>query len=242
MTVKPVSRRKVALGAAVFLALVAALVSGTEALRYPHATGAAPTAPDPTATEPEAELREPVPCPDPVPREGLEREEDPTSAVPRQVTSSRLYDCPQSFDGQRVRYEGEVVGAVLRRDDGAWVHLNDDVYATTSGPLPTHRDFRGGNAGIGVFIPHHLADEIRNVGGPRQRGDLLEVVGTFHRVDQRTLEAAIIRASEGTITPGTPIQRPFLPLRRTAALIAAALALAVVVAEHRSFARDADSV
>ena len=228
---QPVSRRKVLAGAVLFLLAVAGLIAATEALRYPHASSSAATAPG-TLTEPAADPRAPIECEDPIPREGQARTTDGGDERLRQVTSSQLYDCPQTFDGALLRYRGEVVGAVLRRNEGAWVHLNDDIYAGDIGPLPAHRDYRGGNGGLGVFIPHELADQISHVGGPRDRGDIVEVIGRFHRVDEATGEVAILRALQGTVTPGEPLERPLLPARRVVAIILTALMVVTVVAER----------
>lgn len=233
---RPVSRWKVVASAILMVGVIAAIVAGSELLRYPHPGSASPTAPEPEEPEPATDPRDPLECPDPVPREGQEREEAPREVALVQVSSSQLYDCPQSFDGERVRYSGEVVGAVLRRRDGAWVHLNDDIYADvdTAGPLPAHRDFRGGNGGLGVFIPHALADRISHVGGPTARGDVLDVVGTFHRVDASTGEVAILRATAGSVTSGEPIHRPDLPARRIVAIVMTVIAAAVFVVERRA--------
>ncbi len=149
------------------------------------------------------------------------------------VTSSQLYDCPQSFDGMRVRYRGEVIGAVLHRDGGAWVQLNDDVYGETLGPLPSHRDYRGGNAGIGVFIPAAVAEDITHVGGPQTRGDVVEVVGAYNRVDAVSVESSIIRAEQGSIViPGQPFADPLLPERRPVAAALVIFAAAMTAGER----------
>ncbi len=232
---QPVSRWKGLVAAIAMVAAIAAIVAGSEALRYPHAGATSPTAPRPQEPEPAADPRDALECPDPLPREGQERDTDDDGMPMVTVSSSQLYDCPQSFDGETLRYSGEVVGGVLRRTDGAWVHLNDDIYADVdvAGPLPAHRDYRGGNGGLGVFIPHELADRITYVGGPRSRGDVLDVVGTFHRVDAATGEVAILRATGGTVQPGEPLRRPVLPLRLTVAIVMGALMLVLLVAERR---------
>lgn len=233
----PVARRKVLASFALVVAVVAGIVALTEALRYPHATDAAVTSPG-GQPEPASDPRTIVECGEPLPREGQPREPETPTSVPRAVTSSDLYDCPQQHDGARVRYRGEVVGAVLRRDGGAWVHLNDDVYSGAAGPLPSHRDYRGGNAGIGVFISAEMASSISAVGGPTMRGDVLDVVGVFHRVDQSSKEVAVIRAISTTRSAGEPLERPPLPARRMVAIVLGVLMVAVVVAERRA-ARNA---
>jgi hypothetical protein len=235
VSAQPTPRRLVALWALVALLALWGLVAGAGALRQDHpATGpltpeaALPAdAPDP--------LRDAVDCPVPPGREGQQRPAPaagPDAAV--SVTSNELHDCPATFDGRVVRYDGEVVGALLDRGDGVWVQLNDDVYADQAAPLPTHRDFRGGNAGLGVLLPADAAADIAWVGGPGRHGDLLEVVGRFHRVDAETGEVAIIRAEQVTVVrDGRPLQVPPSPARRVTAVVAAVVALGVVVAERR---------
>lgn len=228
---QPVARWKVLVGALVAGLFIAGIVATTEALRYPHPTSAAATAPLPRA-EPASDPRDPIECEDPIPREGQVRVTDAGEEALRRVTSSELYDCPQTFDGSLVRYRGEVIGGVLRRNEGAWVHLNDDVYAGDIGPLPSHRDYRGGNAGIGVFISHELAGQITRIGGPRDRGDVVDVIARFHRVDAATGEVAILRAVNGSVTGGQPLERPEVPERRIVAWLMFGFMCLTVVGER----------
>ena len=124
--------------------------------------------------------------------------------------------------------------AQSRRADGAWVQLNDDVYADDArGPLPAHRDYAGGNAGVGVFIPTGLAEDVETVGGPQFRGDVLEVTGEFRRIDHERREVAVIIAADGEVVQrGRPIRNPVLPERRGIALALAVLAGAVAAMER----------
>ncbi len=229
---RPIPRATVALAALGLLALLGAVVGVGELLRHP---------PSPTTAE-ETELagsdpRTPLTCPEPQPREGQERDTTGDTLRPVRVTSNELFDCPQAFDGQRVLYRGEVVGALLERGVGVWTQLNDDVYAEGLGPLPAHRDYRGGNAGVGVLLPATLGGEVAFVGGPQTRGDVLEVRGVFHRVD-RAGEVAVIHADSGEVAVrGRPFVDPPLPDRRFAALIAVVAAVALFWAERVVAAR-----
>jgi hypothetical protein len=148
------------------------------------------------------------------------------------VSSNSLFDCPETYDGRDVIYRGEVVGALLERDAGVWTQLNDDVYAELLGPLPAHRDYRGGNAGVGVLLPRTSAGLIAFVGGPQTRGDVLEVRGTFHRVDP-TGEVAVIHATAAELVAnGEPLPDPPLRDRRWAAWLAVIVSLTLVVTER----------
>ncbi|AXV08533.1 hypothetical protein DVS28_a3861 [Euzebya pacifica] len=229
---RPTPRREVALWVLVALAAVAAMVGLGEALRHDHPAAGVQT---PELTEEIDPLREDVPCELPAGREGADRPVVVAAPeLPQLVNSNELYDCPATWDGRRVRYVGEVVGAVLERRDGAWVQLNDDVYADGVGPLPTHRDFRGGNAGIGVRMTRDQAARIDNVGGATQRGDLVEVVAEFRRVDPETAEVAILHVETMRILRrGEPFDVPDAPARPAVALVAALGALTIVVIERR---------
>lgn len=221
---QPVSRPKVALGALAGAIVLAAIVLLAEWLRPGAGLGASPITP-----ELDADPRVAVACEAPHPREGL-RPAAPANPRAVEVTSTQLYDCPTTWDGRAVRFTGEAVGGVLRRGDEAWLQLNDDPYSGEGGPLPFHRDFRGGNGGVGVLVPATLADRIESVGGPRRRGDVVQIAGVFHRVDAATSEVAIIRAVELTVLRrGEPVTAPVEPRRVAVAAILGTLAGALLL-------------
>jgi hypothetical protein len=210
------------------VAFLAAVFAAGEVLRHPYTQA---------SDVPEAQLagsdpRDELVCPDPQPREGQRRTPDTETTAPVRVTSNELFDCPEAYDGRKVVYRGEVVGALLDRAVGVWSQLNDDVYAELLGPLPAHRDSRGGNAGVGVLLPHGAVDLVSFIGGPQTRGDVLEVEGTFHRVDP-TGEVAVIHADAAErMADGEPFPDPPLADRRWAAWLAIIVALALVVTER----------
>ena len=150
-----------------------------------------------------------------------------TSPVTQPVKASDLIECPQLYDGQKVVYEGEVVRAILRRGDRAWVQVNDDAYALDLGPLPEHRTAVGGNSGIPVSIPAQSADQLRHVGMHQQQGDVIRVSGTFHRADPVDGGGPTIQAA--TVAIQRPGHRFDLGVSRPRAAVAALLALAVVL-------------
>ncbi len=228
----PTRRRVVAAWALVGVVAITGLVGLAEALRLDHPPAGPQT---PEVDEGPDPLRDEVVCDLAAPREGEDREVAAAEPeLPSEVTSNELYDCPGTWDGRRVRYTGEAVGALLERRDRVWLQLNDDAYAASIGPLPTHRDFRGGNAGVGVHAPPALAARVDTVGGPEARGDLVEVVGIFRRVDPATGEVAVLEVEQlEVVRPGGPLEVPPAPARAWVAVLAAVLALVVTAIERR---------
>ncbi|HVM14882.1 MAG TPA: hypothetical protein VM287_11215 [Egibacteraceae bacterium] len=229
---RPVSRFRMLLGTLALLGALAGVVGLSELLRHPH--GDVGTA-IPAA---EGDFRDEIVCPDhPAPEEEVDGERATGPAVP--VSSVDLYDCPTLYDGLLVHYQGEVVGALMHRDEGAWTQLNDDLYAGAAGPLPAHREYRGANAGVGVLLPADVAEQVQTVGGPRARGDVLSIVGTFHRVDPQSRESAVIRAEAGRVERlGRPIDHEPLGVRRIVGILLALAAAAMTAAHHISIRRE----
>lgn len=227
---RAVRRWQAVAGLALLAGVVAGVVAVTEALRHPPAFVPAEDAP---GGDPRAEIQCPEQLPVPrLPRPTPEDAPPPATAV----TSGDLYDCPAVYDGARVRYEGEVVGALMPRRGGTWTQLNDDVYATELGPLRDHHRFHGGNSGVGVRLPADVAAEVDRVGGPRARGDVLTVTGTFYREHGPTREVAVIIADQGVVTSeGERVTEAGVPARATAGGLLLLVALAVALGER--FAR-----
>jgi hypothetical protein len=66
-------------------------------------------------------------------------------------------------NGKTISYKGEVIGEVMARGDYVWLHVNDGVIA------------------IGVWAPKNMVNDILYFGDYRNKGDIVEVTGTFHR-------------------------------------------------------------
>jgi opacity protein-like surface antigen len=79
------------------------------------------------------------------------------------VTSNELVERADKLNKQYVSYQGEVIGDVMRRGRQAVVNVSDGRYA------------------IGVWLASRDADEIRYAGRSGVKGDIVEVVGTFHQ-------------------------------------------------------------
>jgi hypothetical protein len=198
---RPVGRLRVVVALLALTALVLTIGAGLGLLRHDDQLGAA--APPVEVADP----RVPVDCPEPTPREGLERDEEPAplveegqveAPIPAEVEipvgSAVLLGCPQVFDGRRVVYRGEAVGQVLGRGTRVWLQVNDDIYAGAAGPLPGHRVFAGMNGGLGISLTASEAARLTARGGPGRRGDQVAVRGIFQRVDPASGEVAVIVA------------------------------------------------
>jgi hypothetical protein len=222
---RPVRRRAVALAVLVAVAVVAGVVELLEAQ----------TTPGPARRDP-ADVASPSPEPTP----GAVQPEggcpvSPEGGGPADVLSSRLVDCPDGWDGRMVRIRGEVVGPRLARGGEVWLQVDDDVHAGTG--RAAARPHLRGNGGIGVALPADLARAVSAVGGPGRRGDLVEVVGRFRRVDPDTGEVAVLRASDLEVQRrGGPVGRP-TPAGRVPAAVAALLGAAVAVVLRRRAAQ-----
>lgn len=79
------------------------------------------------------------------------------------ITSDELINNAKEYDGKLVTYTGEVIGDVMSRGKFCWVNIND-----------------GSNA-LGFWLSAALAKEIEFTGSYKSRGDVLELVGVFHR-------------------------------------------------------------
>lgn len=157
----------------------------------------------------------------------------PDAPLLGRVTSSRVVECPEAFDGQVVTYIGEVIGDVLRRGDGAWVLMNDDDYALEVGPLSSHGEFRGYNSGLSVWLEGDLPDLVTHPGGPHWRGDVLQVQGVVHRTDPADGGGLTIRASRARVlAEAVPLSRPLNLPQAIAAGVLTLAAIGLVLAER----------
>ena len=143
------------------------------------------------------------------------------------VSSAQVYACPSAYDGARVTYVGEAIGEILRRDDGAWVQVNDDPYALETGPIHGHRDLGGFNAGLSVWVPDGLYDRIDALGRHGRRGDVLSLVGVVHRADPTDGGGLTLRAEAlEVISPSIVAHEPFHLVQAVVAAVLTVLAVA----------------
>lgn len=87
----------------------------------------------------------------------------PAQATARLLSSDTLLCQSKQWDRQLVRFRGEVIGDIMLRGTHCWINVND------------------GSQALGVYCPTELVKPIRYVGDYRYSGDIVEIIGTFHR-------------------------------------------------------------
>jgi hypothetical protein len=95
-----------------------------------------------------------------------------------EVSSADLINNWQEYNGKEVIYRGEAVGDVMRRGENAWVTVNDDFYSREA--RVEAGELRGGNSGIGIWLPTGEAEKIEVLGRYGTIGDFVEVRGIFN--------------------------------------------------------------
>lgn len=219
---RPVSSREAAVGAVVIVLVVAGIVRGSYALLVPAEVEEALAAPA------EEEVSDAGRGPRPCPVEALGEADEAAT-----VTSEDLIECPDLFDSRRVLYEGEAVGVVMRRGDVAWLHVNDDAYSATLGPLPRHRLTVGGNAGMAVVVPVSAADGIVT-GSFNRHGTGLEISGTYYKNHPADAGSPAIHADRVEVVREVqPVDHPVSQPRLVTAYVLGALTLALAIVWRR---------
>lgn len=118
------------------------------------------------------------------------------------ISSTELIQNAREYDGQKITYEGEAVGEVMRRKDGAWVNVYD-----------------GENA-IGVWLPLSLVSSIEYAGSHKAQGDIIEVKGKFNNaclVHGGDLDIHAVSITK--IKPGWEKQEYIIPAKRDIVII-----------------------
>ena len=83
------------------------------------------------------------------------------SAWAEAVSSTALIDQAAEYDGREVVYQGEAIGEVMRRKNGAWVNIND------------------GEASIGIWMPPIIFSATSPFDGCPCRQSLTATIDTF---------------------------------------------------------------
>lgn len=119
-----------------------------------------------------------------------------------EISVSELLAESPDLSLREVTVEGELVGDYGFRGDGwMWTQLNDDVYVDhpiREGIAPV-----GGNIGVGVRIPSHLAEGLDHPGGYHHRGPVVRLTGIWkHHDPDRQGESYLEVESLAMIEPG----------------------------------------
>lgn len=78
-------------------------------------------------------------------------------------SSNELIEKSKELNGRKLSYKGELVTAILDRGEHSWINLND------------------GSKAIGVWCKSSMLGEVKFAGDYKNRGDVIEVNGTFNR-------------------------------------------------------------
>lgn len=153
------------------------------------------------------------------------------------VGSADLVERPAAWDGRQIRFTGEAVRESMVRGDRAWIHLNDDAYATME---PDRRGTLAGyNSGMGVWVEASETEQIGVFGDYRHRGDLVRVEGTFNAACSLHGGDMDIHASElAIVTRGEAIPYAVEGWKVPAAAVLAFVAVLLTVAERRMNGRE----
>jgi hypothetical protein len=150
------------------------------------------------------------------------------------ISSTQVYACPRAYDELEVVFVGEAIGEVLERRGGAWLQVNDDAYALEVGPVVGHRQLRGFNTGLSVWLPDGLHEQIETVGRPEVRGDVIAVHGTLLRADPDDGGGVTVRAERlEVLAPGITVEPPLHVLDVFVAVVLGVLAIASAIWARR---------
>lgn len=157
------------------------------------------------------------------------------------VSSEELIENSDYYNGRKVVYTGEVVGAVLERGEYCWITVNDDDYGQK--PVREYEELKGGNTGMGVYCRSDMLEEVTMVGSYRTAGDLIKVTGVFYKASPQHGGDTMIEAEEiSVIRKGWRVTAKRGVAGEVAAfilLVIAALALGAVWLNRRRRSRRA---
>jgi hypothetical protein len=78
------------------------------------------------------------------------------------VSSTDLLGYGSKYQGKLIKFEGEVVGDLMKRGEYTWVPVSDGLNT------------------IGIWAPSSYAEKIKYTGSYRYRGDMVVISGIFH--------------------------------------------------------------
>jgi hypothetical protein len=122
------------------------------------------------------------------------------------ISSDELISRAKEYDGKTVVYQGEVIGEVMTRGQGAWINVQDS------------------QAAIGVWLPLVLARGVSQTGSYKFKGDMVEVSGVFQRAcPEHGADLDIHAQSLRKVQAGYPLKEKVSPDKIKAAQVFAVI-------------------
>jgi hypothetical protein len=104
-----------------------------------------------------------------------------------------LVEKAKQLDEKTITVQGEVIGEALERGEYTWININD-----------------GTNA-IGIWMPKEYSDKIKVYGGYKNKGDIIQVKGTFNRACSEHGGDLDIHAKEVKIIKNGYLVKEYIP-------------------------------
>lgn len=132
----------------------------------------------------------------------------PINAYAKSQTLNDLIEKGETFDKKEVRVNGEAIGEMLNRKDYSWININDTSNA------------------MGIYMKKEDGLKIKMYGGYKQKGDTIEVVGTFNRACKEHGGDMDIHAKKVKIIEEGEVFQSYLPKEKVVvAIVTTVLAL-----------------
>ena len=113
---------------------------------------------------------------------------------------------------QEVVYEGEAIGEIMQREDGAWINVYDDATC------------------IGVWMTKEMAAIIRYTGSYKTQGDIIRIEGVFNKAcPEHGGDLDIHATSLRTIKPGWVKQEKLVPAKRNLLIILSVILCLILI-------------
>jgi len=128
------------------------------------------------------------------------------------ISGTELIENADNYDGKEVIYEGEAIGEMMERGDGAWVNVYD------------------GEACIGVWMTKEIATIIKYTGSYKIQGDIVRVEGIFNKAcPEHGGDLDIHAISMHKIKPGRVIQEKIIPAKRNLLIILSVILCLILI-------------
>lgn len=140
--------------------------------------------------------------------------------TPSELSLAELIERASEIEGSIVSVTGEAIGPAMIRGDMAWVNIEDSGVA------------------VGVWLPVVDVKAISFFGSYSSYGDILRVVGTFHRAcGSHGGDLDIHALSVNTVRVGAVIEHPLSSVRIVVSMILGLLALSLLAVTSAVAAR-----